>query len=81
MAGAMAGRRSGSGLWPGEDLAKAGGSHTCSVCGCVCVLGSTGTRGRAAKARGCAARHSGKIGARRCGWGGHDRRSSTRAIA
>jgi hypothetical protein len=78
MAGATAGRRSGSGLWSGEDLAKAGGPPTRGARGCVCVLRSTGTRGRAADARGCAARHGRKMGARRCGWGGHDRQSSTR---
>jgi hypothetical protein len=80
MAGVREGRRSSSGLWPGEDLAKAGGSHTRSVCGCMCVLESTDTRGMAANARECAARHGGKMGARRCGRGGHDRQSSTRAI-
>jgi hypothetical protein len=51
MAGATAGRRSSSSVWPCEDLAKAGGSHTRSVCGCMCVLESTDTRGRAANAR------------------------------
>jgi hypothetical protein len=51
MAGATAGRRGGSSLRPGEDLAKAGGSHTRGVRGCVCVLRSTGMRGRAADVR------------------------------
>jgi hypothetical protein len=50
MAGAMAGRHSGSGLRPDEDLAKAGGSHPRSAHGYMCVLGSIGLRGRAADA-------------------------------
>jgi hypothetical protein len=54
MAATAAGRRGASGLWPGEDLALVGGSHTHGVRGCVCVLRRTGVI-TGGKHRGCAA--------------------------
>jgi hypothetical protein len=44
MAGTAAGRHDASSLWPGEDLALVGCSHTHNVRGCGCMLRNTCTK-------------------------------------